>query len=300
MSALEVTVIIFIQIVAVWGNLFVLWVIYRNRSLRTVTDAFVVNLALTDLGSATICMTLHFHGVLENEPRFRGANMRCRVYRHLIYGLSGVSLLTMAGLALNRYYRVVKSSNYQNYFSKRRTFGMIMLIWIFEALIVVIGLMILGFQNPDTDKPDNNCLSFMDGPVSSSRLAFSSLSLFTDIIPAIIIAWCYFKIYHYVRRHNIAVAPSLQCNTSGLGPNIAEVKTARVMLTVVIVFCCCWLPAGVLFVLDTVWPEKGFSPFVVIFIYVSSATNPAIYTGMIQQFRREFRRIIHCKWTAGN
>ena len=53
--ALEVLVCVVLLLAALLGNSLVLWMVCKNKNLRTIPNHFIISLALSDIAMATIC-----------------------------------------------------------------------------------------------------------------------------------------------------------------------------------------------------------------------------------------------------
>ena len=113
---------VLLNIAALVGNSLVCLAFYRNRSLRTVTNYFVLSLALIDLSMAVLAMPLS--AALTIATIGIAKELSCRIYFFCATALGGVSLLTVMLLAINRYFRVVRPSFYASIFSKKRSIVM--------------------------------------------------------------------------------------------------------------------------------------------------------------------------------
>ena len=284
---IESSIFVLVNLAALVGNLVVCLVFYRSPSLRTVTNYFVISLALTDLLMSVLVMPLVVTSSIANE--WITGQLGCKLMQVCGNALAGISVLTIMLLAVNRYFCVVRPTLYIYVFSKKRSIAMAVSVWIATIFAVLVQFVFTGMRfRTFTFQPT---ICFRDFPSTSSSIAYSTIQILYIVIPSSIIVACYWKIYQTVRRHNTVAAPSSQKKYSAYG--VAEKKITRILTTVLVVFYLCWLPVVVTKVLeafDIVEKTGGrYYNFHHTFpLFLSSVTNPIIYVKMSQPFRKEF------------
>ena len=107
-----------------------------------------------------------------------------------------------------------------------------------------------------------------------------------------------FNIFKAIRKHNIAVAPSLQSGSRNEQIRRAEeVTTSRILFAAVVCVCACWLPTVIILVLDycfnlSVPTDYGYLR--VLIAIISTFINPIIYGVMNRAMRKEFFKMLSC------
>lgn len=185
----------------------VLAVVYRNRRLRTLTNACIINLAVSDILMAVLCMPLTTTSLITVE--WSMADAACKFQGILGVSLSFISLQTMTLTAVNRYFRIVRPGKYPSIFTKRSTIIMIAAIWLVglsfgELYVWASGGEIVFIQTAGTCFP---------------RIAPLIVSILGYLLPSLLIFVCYFLVYKAVRRHSLTVTCSLQRGEQPLGPS---------------------------------------------------------------------------------
>ena len=89
-------------------------------------------------------------------------------------------------------------------------------------------------------------------------------------------------------------------NGTALTPNVVEVKITQTVSLVFLAFSVCWIPVGVIDFTDV---ARGFPShprqvyvFETFVIFLSSTINPLIYGLTSRKFRREYKKLLCCKW----
>ena len=133
-------------LLALAGNLLVFLTLYRNRRLRTITNLYVISLAVADVIAATFLFP--FYTIASGLRRWPfGYNFaQFAGYIHLLY--IGSSVCSFAVTALNRYFCVVKPQKY----SRENAILSIILVWLVMCVIsftVALASQVVYLWNPN-------------------------------------------------------------------------------------------------------------------------------------------------------
>ena len=162
----ESCIFIFLSFFSLLGNLFVCVAIYQRPSLRTVTNVFILFLAVTDLLTSLLVMfPLSYSSILDTAIfQHKG----CQAIISFGYSLGGISLLTLSLTGVNRYVRVVKPSLYPKIFTKRSALLMTAAVWVVTFLVCSMGFSVIEMdfitfkENPSLYKPVSSHKSSWD------------------------------------------------------------------------------------------------------------------------------------------
>ena len=107
---LETGVFVLILLFLFVGNILTLLVVILNPRMRTIPNMFVTSLAVSDLsfGVFMVCPLGVPVSLLSQWPF---DHTTCQYQGYITIALSVASIHTMALMAVNRYYRIVKPSN---------------------------------------------------------------------------------------------------------------------------------------------------------------------------------------------
>ena len=120
---LEVALAILICLISFLDNFLVVYVVHKDSRLKSLTNVFVQNLALTDISMATLHMPFWVISL------YTGTSCEIQVVINCTLGVA--SILNMGLIAFNRYIRVVKPALYSRLFpSKRMARVYCALVWI--------------------------------------------------------------------------------------------------------------------------------------------------------------------------
>ena len=248
---IESTVLIAIDLVALFGNAVLCFIVYRNSRLRTSTTILVVALAFTDLLTAATVMPLTIDAVIHSKRRF--SDTFCKAHAFAMAVLAQVSIYLMALTAFNRYACIKRRHLYTNIFTKKRTVLMATALW-------VVALFINGLPNVLSLDDFFFCPGYlmcwrrMMHP--AAIYSFNAWLYGSFIISYAVIVVCNWKVFRAVKQHNAAVAPNLnQANsTRQAGSHAEEVSVAKTVGAIVLSFTLCWIPAEVMDTMDKINP----------------------------------------------
>ena len=284
---IETVLFAFINVVAFFGNLLLCYAVYRNHRLRTLTNMFVIALAVSDILMSTCCMPFAVATLWNGRWMF--GEVFCEFYAFEVFTFGMASLNTMGIIAVSRYFRVVKSEKYTVLFKKNRILMYIAIIW----CVALVGSVPPFFFDKGTG------FEFQPGKAMCSY-TFEGNIPFTVFIqmyigpPLLLIAICYFKVFRAVSRSNRVF--SQENNFQQLRANVEEAKVTKTLAAVMVGFACCWLPVSIIDVIDAAsgehtLPRQAYLTYSLL-IYLSSTINPFIYGAMNKQFRREYKAIL--------
>lgn len=110
------------------GNALVCLAFYRNRRLRTITNFYVLSLALADIMMGTFCFP--FHAAASGLRRWPFNSNFCQFTGFLVEYWVQVSLCILTLVSINRYFCVVKQQKYLTFFARKKTLVSILVIWV--------------------------------------------------------------------------------------------------------------------------------------------------------------------------
>ncbi|CAL8328476.1 unnamed protein product [Merluccius merluccius] len=319
-------------LVAIAGNILVILSVLCNRHLRTVTNFFIVNLAVADLLLSVV--VLPFSASLEVLGCWRFGRVFCNVWAAVDVLCCTASILSLCVISVDRYVGVKHCLKYPSMATGRRAAAVLVLVWVSSAVISVGPL--LGWKEPPPQD---------DGVCRITEEPFYALfsSLFSFYLPLMVILVMYFRVYVVARRTTRSLEAGVkrerskstevvlrihqarrsggsmqqqqtqqtqtqtqqqqQPSRSSLSLRLMkfsrEKKAAKTLAIVVGMFILCWLPFFFLLPLGSLFPalKPSDTLFKVVFWlgYFNSCINPMIYPCSSQEFQRAFTRLLRCR-----
>ncbi|CRK99667.1 CLUMA_CG012980, isoform B [Clunio marinus] len=195
-------ILVIFPFLTLFGNVLVILAVLRERTLQTVTNYFIVSLAIADLLVAVVVMPFGVY-ILVNGA-WSLPNVVCDFYIAMDVICSTSSIFNLVAISIDRYIAVTQPIKYAKHKNSRRVCLTILLVW---AISAAIGSpIVLGLNNTPDRLPDL-CLFY-----NSDFIVYSSLSSF--YIPCIIMVFLYWNIFKALRtrakkqraarKHNIS------------------------------------------------------------------------------------------------
>lgn len=87
-------------VVATGGNLIVIWIVWSHKRMRTVTNIFLVNLAVADTMVSTLNVTFNFAYMLTGDWAF--GKLYCKISQFVAVLSICASVFTLTAVATDR------------------------------------------------------------------------------------------------------------------------------------------------------------------------------------------------------
>lgn len=273
----------------VTGNSMVIYVIYRFRNLRTVTNFFIVNLAVADLLINMLCLPFTLAYTLYGEWKF--GQVLCFMLPCAQGMAVYVSTITMNVIALDRYRSIV--NHMETKMSKNVCMVVIVLTWAVSALLASPLAIFREYETLDLlpGAAIQVCAErWPENTVNASIYSISAL-LVQYGLPLAVISVAYIRIWDKLKK------------TRG-GRNDRHQrrrKTTKMLLLMVVVFAVCWLPFHAFQLAvdidSSVSSMKDFKLLFTVFHIIamcSTFANPILYGWMNTNYRMAFLSMFKC------
>lgn len=267
------TFLILIIIMALVGNLFVLYAFKIFHKLRTVTNFFIVSLAIADILVALVSMPVWAAYLIEGPSAIK--YLWLKQFWSFMDILCGVaSIIHLCFISLERCICISTPFKHRVIVTTGKVQISIACIWIFSCSVASLKIILWWYPPPMYE-------------------LMVTISCF--VIPLIIMTICYVRIFQNA-RHQIK---KMIFTVEGKPKRFLlsrELKAAKTVGVVIGAFVICWCP---FFVLNLVYglckkcrPLPDESILVGKWMhYVNSVLNPIIYTCMNKDFRSAFKKL---------
>ncbi|XP_022089618.1 orexin receptor type 2-like isoform X2 [Acanthaster planci] len=315
-------------LLAIIGNTLVCIAVLRNEHMRTVTNYYIVNLALADILVSLVC--LPFSVVVDISETWFFGDVLCSIIPYIQNTAVSVSIFTLTMIAVDRYLAICRPLKFQ--ISSRRTVITVIVIWVVSLITMLPHSLSMSTKsNPVMAsflKPLwlTKCLDvkWQDSPW---RTVYTVVTmLFTYLLPLCVIGVAYcmvcLRLWSGIPSDETSHKPTnnnpswngkgkrapRSMNKSTEAQLESRRKVARMLIVVVVLFAVCYLPVRVINVLEVfgllssnnidmlLHGEKVTSAYLIahIMAFFNSSINPIIYNFMSEKFRRQFRSLLCC------
>ncbi|XP_069580711.1 neuropeptide Y receptor type 2-like [Brachyistius frenatus] len=288
-----------IIVLGVLGNSLVIYVIYRFKTLRTVTNFFIANLAVADLLVNTLCLPFTLVYTLQGEWKFGSTLCFLLPYAQ---GLAvHVSTVTLNVIALDRHRCIVY--HLETRMRKDVCFWVIALTWVLSA-VLASPLAIFREYGSFTLEPGHSiqvCTEKWPGTNTDGTVYSISMLILQYFLPLSIISFAYARIWSKLRAH-VSPAESGAVGGAGSERHRRRRKTTKMLVTMVVVFAVSWLPFHAFQLAtdidSTVLDMRDFRLLYTVFHVVamcSTFANPLLYGWMNRNYRAAFLAVFKCR-----
>ncbi|XP_021005416.1 somatostatin receptor type 5 [Mus caroli] len=269
--------------VGLGGNTLVIYVVLRYAKMKTVTNVYILNLAVADV---LFMLGLPFLATQNAVSYWPFGSFLCR----LVMTLDGInqftSIFCLMVMSVDRYLAVVHPLRSARWRRPRVAKLASAAVWVFSLLM---SLPLLVFA--DVQEGWGTCNLSWPEPVGLWGAAFIT---YTSVLgffgPLLVICLCYLLIVVKVKAAGMRVGSSRRRRS--------ERKVTRMVVVVVLVFVGCWLPFFIVNIVNLAFtlPEEptsaGLYFFVVVLSYANSCANPLLYGFLSDNFRQSFRKAL--------
>uniref|UniRef100_A0A3P8XP11 Neuropeptide FF receptor 1 n=1 Tax=Esox lucius TaxID=8010 RepID=A0A3P8XP11_ESOLU len=304
---------LFIFLLCMVGNVLVCLIVLGNRRMRTVTNVFILNLAVSDLLVGIFCIpTTLVDNLITGWPF---TNTVCKM-SGLVQGMSvAASVFTLVAIAVDRFRCIVYP------FQPKLTLTVakvtIAMIWVLAVVIMCPSAAALSVQVADNfmvynqdyniTYPLYSCYERFTNP--KMRKVYTTV-LFAHIylVPLALITIMYgrigVKLYSSVvstsRRQG--ATPSSPARHEGVRPMVSQkkIKVIKMLIVVALLFMLSWLPLWTVMLLtdyeglkeDRMELITGYIfPFAHWLAFSNSSVNPIIYGYFNENFKKGFQAV---------
>ena len=290
------------------GNGLVVAAVMNFRRLRSVTNYFVVSLAVADLTVATLVMPYAL--VYELNGSWRFGWIFCYFWISCDVTCCTASILHLCVISMDRYLAITQPLTYKCRMSRRRALFIIAGVWICSGAISFLPIYLGWFADHDmmvlyTDSPE--CGLY----VNKVYAVISSMTSF--YIPLLVMIFSYLRIFRIaskqakeIKKQEESIPFGLQNNGNSKDSNLyrrskkfrRDVKAIKTLGTLMGLFCVCWLPFFLTYLILPFCPSCHVPPLLVSLItwlgYANSSINPCVYAFLNRDFRSAYKKILSC------
>ncbi|XP_053391825.1 QRFP-like peptide receptor [Mercenaria mercenaria] len=304
----KVTLGVIVELVALVGNCLVITIVIRFKSMRTTTNYYLVNLAISDLLVAIMPIWIHVVSSL-NEFWVFGSFL-CKFNPFMQITAMCASMFTLLVIAGDRFFAIMYPM--KSRVTRRKVSIMLSLVWF---LAMAIGSPLLFVYHYDERKwldvkeafcagiwptkvnSDGSC----DNGITSKKIYWIIVCGVLNWTPMLFMTLAYTFIVIRLRKHKIV--PKLGASSKSSIQERSKRRVVIMLFSVLIAFIVCAVPFQTIriyflftredigYKLPDWYPTLDFGA--VLLMYSNAAINPVIYAGLNENFRKGFKDLIN-------
>lgn len=275
---------VIVCIIGLGGNTLVIHIILHYSKTESVTNIYILNLAVAD---ELFMLSLPFLAVQNAMMSWPFGSFMCR----LVMTVDGInqftSIFCLMVMSIDRYLAVVhpiRSSRWRRPQVAKAVNGS---VWAMSFIVVLPMVVFAGVT-------ENGGSCNINWP-ESCTICSAAFIIYTSTVgfffPLLVICMCYLFIVVKIR------SSSKKVHATSSKRRKSERKVTRMVVIVVAVFVFCWLPFYALNIINLiVFPPpselQSFYYFVVVLCYTNSCANPIVYSFLSDNFKRGFRKAL--------
>ncbi|KAF7200834.1 tachykinin receptor 1a [Nothobranchius furzeri] len=281
-----------IVVVSVVGNVTVIWIIMAHKRMRTVTNYFLLNLALAEVSMSAFNTVINFVYSVHNEWYF--GLVYCRFHNFFPIAAVFASIYSMTAIALDRYMAIIHPL--QQRMSSTETRVVVGVIWALALLLAFPQ-----YYYSTTVQLPGRVVCYIEWPEYTvcdfKKMYYVCVAILIYFLPLLVMGCAYLVVGLSLWASEIPGDSSDRYKEQ----LTAKRKVVKMMIVVVCTFALCWLPYHVYFLLHQFFPEMSEEAFIqqvylaIMWLAMSSTMyNPIIYCCLNDRFRAGFRQAFRC------
>uniref|UniRef100_G3Q6J3 Gastrin/cholecystokinin type B receptor n=1 Tax=Gasterosteus aculeatus aculeatus TaxID=481459 RepID=G3Q6J3_GASAC len=318
-----------IFLLSLLGNSLIIAVLVRNRRMRTVTNLFLLSLAVSDLLVSLVCIPFTLIPNLMRDFIF-GTGM-CKLVMYFMGVSVSVSTFNLVAISLERYSAICNPLTSRAWQTKSHAAKVITATWV-ASFVVMLPYPVSSGLKPFTRH--NNSTGYMCRLVWPNDVIqqswYVSLVLLLFLVPGIIMMTAYglicLELYRGItfelssrkssRERQLSTGSIKPGDSDGCylqpskkksitGPSstsnlMAKKRVIRMLLVIVFLFFLCWTPVFVVNAWQAFDRRSAYRltgapiSYIHLLSYTSACVNPIIYCFMNKRFRQGMLATFTC------
>ncbi|XP_068422429.1 adenosine A2a receptor a [Clinocottus analis] len=283
-----------IAVFSVLGNVLVCWAVCLNSNLQSITNFFVVSLAVADIAVGVLAIPF----AIVISTGFCSNFYGCLFIACFVLVLTQSSIFSLLAIAIDRYIAIKIPLRYTSLVTGQRAQSIIAICWV---LSIIIGLTPMMGWHQLSKSANITCPAGLMRCLFEEVVAMEYMVYFNFfacvLIPLLMMLAIYLCIFMAARRQLKLMEVKAVHGEKSRSTLQKEVQAAKSLAIIVGLFAVCWLPLHIINCFTLFCPKCERPPpwimyVAIILSHANSVINPFIYAYRIREFRQTFRKII--------
>ncbi|XP_054467021.1 adenosine A2a receptor a [Anoplopoma fimbria] len=293
-SSFYIVLELLIAVFSVLGNVLVCWAVCLNSNLQSITNFFVVSLAVADIAVGVLAIPF----AIVISTGFCSNFYGCLFMACFVLVLTQSSIFSLLAIAIDRYIAIKIPLRYTSLVTGQRAQGIIAICWV---LSIIIGLTPMMGWHQRVQSANHTCPPGLMRCLFEEVVAMEYMVYFNFfacvMIPLMLMLAIYLCIFMAARHQLKLMEVKAVHGEKSRSTLQKEVQAAKSLAIIVGLFAVCWLPLHIINCFTLFCPHCERPPAWIMYVAIilshgNSVVNPFIYAYRIREFRQTFRRII--------
>lgn len=279
-------------IIGLMGNTLVIYVVLRFSNMQTVTNMYILNLAIAD---ECFLIGIPFLLITMNLRHWMFGDAMCKAYMVSTSVTQFTSSIFLFIMAADRYIAICHHISSPKYRTAIVSRIVSVFAWVASALIMLPSLLYATVIRKD----DGRVSCAIVWPAEYGHLpgySFTTYSLFLGFV----VPLCFIMLFYCLVIKKLREVANKTNKTKG--KRRSHRKVTKLVLTVITVYILCWLPYWLTQLILITTPSERCSTKmeVIVFLlvgclgYSNSAINPVLYAYLSDNFKKSFLKACTC------
>lgn len=139
-SAIFISLFVLNGVFTITGNTLICFAFYRNRRLRTVTNIYVLSLAIADITATTF--SVPFSSISMGFGKWPLSFSFCQFQGFVCYIYAQISVNILALTAVNRYFCIVKPHLYHVFCTRKKTIVLVIFVVVLTFSVLLTATLV--------------------------------------------------------------------------------------------------------------------------------------------------------------
>ncbi|XP_038627695.1 kiSS-1 receptor [Tachyglossus aculeatus] len=285
-----------LMVVGLAGNSLVIYVISKQKQMRTVTNFYIANLATTDIIFLVCCVP--FTAMLYPLPSWIFGEFMCKFVNYIQQVSVQATCATLTAMSVDRWYVTVFPLRSLRQRTPRVAAAVSLGIWIGSFIVSspvpVYNQLTEGYWFG----PQTYCIESFPSPLYEKAFILYNF-LIVYLLPLLTICICYAAMLYQMGRPTVdPVDNNFQAQLLAERSEAMRTKISRMVAVVVALFTLCWGPIQLYILFQAFSPsfQRNYYTYKVkiwahCMSYTNSSINPIVYAFLGANFRKAFKKV---------
>ncbi|XP_034417945.1 trace amine-associated receptor 13c-like [Cyclopterus lumpus] len=264
-------------------NLLVIISVSHFRKLHTPTNILILSLAVSDLIVGLLLLPVEI--ILKLSCWFLG-DLACSLFNYVSFIVTSASVGNMVLISMDRYMSICDPLHYTARVTVNRVRLCVCMCWLGSVSYSAVFARDSLTQPGKYNSCHGECVVFIDYVSGAVDVVL------TCALPVTVIIVLYARVFSVAVAQARAMRSQISVVSVGLKMMRSELKAARTLGVVVVLFLICFCPYYAVSLVSDSLVSSSYVSFVLYLFYLNSFLNPLIYALFYPWFRKAIKRIV--------